>query len=342
MSPRIFSSALLSCFLVACGGGQVDPATGAAPAAPNQNQPAGAEPAPDAPGARPDVMLAVSYKETQRAASLSAAASSRRAMWSWYDSDVRNQSAQKTLLDFAAANKVNVIYLHSESLLSQKPALLGDFINRASKRGIAVELLFGASEWAQSANHQKAIDLIVKASVFVNGLTGARPSAVHFDIEPHTLPAWATDQVSLGNQLVDLYTKLYKSKTTAVKLSADIALGYEYIYLTRGGITKTMSEWLIDATDSTTVMSYRNLALGEDSITDHATHPVTYAGAKGKVSVVAVETTCSATEPAKVTFCGVGKQAMETQLGSVASFYASNPGYGGAAIHDYRNLVLLK
>jgi hypothetical protein len=45
-------------------------------------------------------------------------------------------------------------------------------MDRASKRGVAVQLLFGASEWAQSANQQKVIDLIVKASLFVNGLTG--------------------------------------------------------------------------------------------------------------------------------------------------------------------------
>jgi hypothetical protein len=263
-------------------------------------------------------------------------------MWSWYDSDVRNPATQKTMLDFAVANKVNVIYLHSETLLTQKTTLLAGFIHRASKRGIAVELLFGAAEWALTANHQRAIDLVIKASIFVNGLTSARPVALHFDVEPHTLANWPAAHGSLGNQLVDLYAKLYKAKAPGLKLGADMALGYEYIYLSRGGITKTMSEWLIDATDSTTVMSYRNFALGQDSITDHATHPVRYAASKGKIAVVAVEATCSPSEPAKVSFCRAGKQALEAELGNVLSFYGGSTGFGGFAIHDYRNFVLLK
>jgi hypothetical protein len=262
-------------------------------------------------------------------------ASGARAMWTWHDTDIDSNAKQKKMLDFAVAHKVNTIFVHSETLLD-RPALLARFLTKAAEYGVRVELLFGASEWALAANHQQPLDLLRRANLFVAGLTGARPAGIHFDIEPHALPDWQADPVSFGNQLIDLYVKLAAAKGPGLYINADIAMGYAFVSLTRNGVTKTLSQWMIDATDRTTLMDYRDYAAGEDSIIFHAGHPIAYAMAHGKRTIIGVETTCNQ-ELGKVTFCEEGERNMENQLAYVGNYYSSNSGYGGVAIHDYSN-----
>jgi hypothetical protein len=262
-------------------------------------------------------------------------AASDRAMWTWHDVDVSTAARQNTLLNFAAERGVNVIFLHSEDMLD-KPKLLSAFLTRAAAKGMKVELLFGASTWALTANHNIPLQLLKRVNTFVSGLSGARPVGVHFDIEPHALPEWNTDPVSLGNQLLSLYGKLMAAKAPGLYINADIAMGYEYLSLTRGGVTKSLSHWMVDSTDRTTLMDYRDYSSGEDSILSHALHPVSYAAIQRKRTVVGVETTCNV-QPTKVTFCEEGNRHMETQLSTVNTYFRPNAGYGGIAIHDYAN-----
>lgn len=275
---------------------------------------------------------------TQPSPALAAAtvsAANDRAMWSWTDTDVSTAARQNTMLTFAAARGVNIIFLHAEGLLN-KPELLSGFLNRAAAKGIKVELLFGAAEWSLTANHGRPLQLLGRVKTFVAGLTGARPVGVHFDIEPHGLPSWNADQVSLSNQLLALYGKLMAAKVPGLYINADIAMGYEYVSLTRDGVTRTLSQWMVDATDRTTLMDYRDYSSGNDSIISHALHPVSYALARGKRTIVGVETTCNL-QPAKITFCEEGNKRMETNLATVRTYFQSNAGFGGLAIHDYAN-----
>lgn len=311
-------AALLSAMLAGCGGGGA--------------------------GAPDTGVDAVAAPEVSAASLTAMPAASQRAMWSWYDADVRTLALRKSMLNFAVSKGINVVYLHSESLLSDNPAALTSFIKLAAARGIAVELLFGAPEWALAANHATALALAQRAYAFIGSLTGVHPVGLHFDVEPHALPEWASQQEALGNQLVDLYRELARAKPPGLYLHADIALGYAYLTLARDGQSKTLSQWLIEATDRTTVMAYRDVALGADGIVGHAAHPVGYAATLGKLAVVGVETACNAELP-KVTFCEEGAAAMQQQLDAVAAYFsggAGGAGFGGFAIHDYRNFRQLK
>lgn len=346
-----FSVICIAISLTACGGGNPDPVEpSAASSAANVEQlPVfraqlqafeGVNPVVQAPSYLSSLVIGGTAAPNQLfATAYGAGATSDRAMWTWYDSDIATTAKQNKMLDFAQARKVNNIFIHSQTLLA-KPALLAGFLNRAAARGIKVELLFGAPEWALAANHAAPLDLLKRANAFVAGLTGARPAGIHFDIEPHALPEWDTNPVSLGNQLVDLYQKLAAAKGAGLYVNADIAMGYEYVSLTRGGVTKTLSEWMVDQTDRTTLMDYRDYSSGEDSIESHAVHPISYALAHGKRTIVGVETTCNV-QPTKVTFCEEGRSRMETQLTNVNTYFASNAGYGGVAIHDYPNFQKL-
>lgn len=333
--------------LTACGGGNTDTSradagTATASTVQASEQPAHGAQLPSHGATNPATVIAQYHASAASFATaplgqLLAApvAASNRAMWTWYDSDVSTATKQNTLLNFAVARGVNVIFLHSETMLN-KPALLSRFLDRAAAKGIEVELLFGASAWALTANHGIPLALLKRVNNFVAGLTGARPVGVHFDIEPHALPEWDTDPVSLGNQLVALYDKLMEAKAHGLYINADIAMGYEYVLLTRGGVTRSLSHWMVDSTDRTTLMDYRDYSMGEDSIVSHALHPLAYAVTRGKRALIGVETTCNV-QPTKVTFCEEGNRRMETELASVNAYFGANTGYGGLAIHDYAN-----
>lgn len=270
-----------------------------------------------------------------------ASPSTYKGMWSWRDSDIIDPTAQQNLLNFAAANGVNDIYVSAQWLISDYPSQFAAFINNAADKGISVELLYGDPTWTFTANHQQALDQVSKANAFVNGLTGARPVALHFDVEPHSLPGWGANKVNYGKQLIDLYTKIMAAKNSNLLLNIDIAMGYEYFNITRSGATKTLTQWLIDTTDRTTLMDYRDFASGVDGIIDHGNHPVNYAATKGKLSYLGVETNCELT-PEKITFCEEGRNALDTELGIVKSNYSSNQGFGGTAIHDYAGYSVLQ
>ena len=260
--------------------------------------------------------------------------STYKGMWSWRDSDIINSAAQQNLLNFAVANGVNDIYVSAQGLIRDYPSQLAAFINNAANKGISVELLYGDPTWALTPNYQQALDQVSKANDFVNSLTGARPLALHFDVEPNSLSGWGTNQVNYGNQLIDLYAKIMAAKNPNLLLNIDIAMGYEYVSITRSGVAKTLTQWLIDTSDRTTLMDYRDFANGVDGIIYHADHPVNYAATKGKLSYVGVETNCGLT-PEKVTFCEEGRSALDTELGIAKSNYSCNQGFGGIAIHDY-------
>ncbi|HEY4540770.1 MAG TPA: hypothetical protein VIG66_00170 [Noviherbaspirillum sp.] len=269
-----------------------------------------------------------------------AAPSVHRGMWSWRDSDIKTASARQKLIDFAVDRKITSVYVSAQWLMRDTPQELAAFIDLAASKDISVELLLASHDWALTENHQLALDQVKKANAFVKGLTGAKPVALHFDVEPHSLPGWANNQVSYGNQLIDLYTKLRQARDPSLRLNADIAMSYRTIKITRSGVTKTLAQWMVDKSDSTTLMAYRDYATGPDSITYHADHPINYAAKKGKVSYVGVETTCGL-EPVKITFCEEKQAGMNAALSTVVSTYEGNAGFGGLAIHDYAGYSIL-
>jgi hypothetical protein len=271
---------------------------------------------------------------------IQAPATAYKAMWSWRDSDIITATARQNLINFALTNKVTSIYVSAEWLMRSYPAQLAAFIDLAASKNISVELLLANHEWALSANHTQALNQVAKANTFVRSLTGAKPVALHFDVEPHSLPNWATNQVVYGNQLVDLYTKIAAAKDPSLALNADIAMSYRWVKLPRNGVTKTMTQWVIDKTNSTTIMAYRDYALGADSITEHANVPITYAARRGKVTYVGVETNCGL-EPKKITFCEEKRVGLNTELAKVINMFAGNPGFGGLAVHDFAGYSVL-
>lgn len=259
----------------------------------------------------------------------------QRGVWVWQPAQAKDPAKAAGLLAFAAEQELTHVYLESESLLLEDPERLAAFIGEADAACVAVELLFGAAAWAQTENHGEALALVDAALTFVDGLAGARPVGLHFDVEPHGLPDWGANQGLYANQYLDLLEAMAaKLLGSELPLTVDVAFWYDSVAVDRAGKTRPLNELVQDRVDRVVVMDYRDHAEPPDGILDNAAAEVAYAEQIGRRVRIGVETTCGL-EPEKVTFCEEGAIAMTLALELTAQVYARSPAWDGVAVHDH-------
>lgn len=256
-------------------------------------------------------------------------------VWVWQPGQVTEPSQAAALLAFAAAQGVTHLYVESELLLAEAPERLALFVAEADAMCVAVELLFGAAEWALAENHAVPLALVEDGLDFVDGLAGARPVGLHFDVEPHGLADWDTNQAKYAGEYLDLLEQMAaKLQGSELALTVDVAFWYDGVAIERDGVQRPLSELVQDRVDRIVVMDYRDHAEPPDGILDNAAAEVAYAGTAGGRVRVAVEATCGLA-PEKVTFCEEGAIAMSLALELTKMSYAGSPGWDGVAVHDF-------
>jgi hypothetical protein len=216
-------------------------------------------------------------------------------------------------------------------------AALAALLRAAKAEGMAVELLFGAPEWALAANHAVPVDLARRSAALAKALRKAGqpfPTSIQMDVEPYSLPAWEADREAVAGQLVDMYVKLAAElEGSGLGLAACVPRWFDGIPLVRQGRMRPLSHWLADATDRLTLMDYVDHAEG---IIDGAAGEIAYGDSIGAEVVVGVETVPDL-EPESVTFAEEGEAAMEAALEEVRGTYATRRAYFGIAIHSYEH-----
>lgn len=256
-------------------------------------------------------------------------------MWVWQPETVMDPVETAKLLAFAEEQGVTHVYLESELLLAEQPERLAGFIADADARCVAVELLFGAADWALSEHHGVALALVEDSLDFVDALAGARPVGLHFDVEPHGLPDWGGMQAVYAGQYLDLLQAMAMSLSgSELPLTVDIAFWYDGVMIERDGMLRPLNELVQDRVDRVVVMDYRDHAEPPDGILDNAEAEVAYAGQIGRGVRVAVESTCGL-EPEKVTFCEEGAIAMTLALELAKVTFDGSSAWDGVAVHDY-------
>lgn len=256
-------------------------------------------------------------------------------LWVWQPAQAQDPGLAAQLLELATQREVTHLYLESELLLAEDPARLVAFIAEADAACVKVELLFGAADWAQTENHGVPLALVEDALDLVDGITGARPVGLHFDIEPHGLPDWDTHQAEYAGEYLDLLEAMAANLAgSELSLTVDVAFWYDGVAIERDGVQRPLSELVQDRVDRIVVMDYRDHAEPPDGILDNAAAEVAYAGTAGGRVRVAVEATCGLA-PEKVTFCEEGAIAMSLALELTKMSYAGSPGWDGVAVHDF-------
>jgi hypothetical protein len=237
-------------------------------------------------------------------------------VWWWEDPD--------QLADYTVANGFDRVYLFAEGGFGPKVRAA---ILALTDSGVAVEALGGEKRWATD-RRDDMLDFIRNARAYDKSApAGAGLSGIHVDVEPYGLRAWDRDE--RGTQL-----SLLRSLTAATGLAGDLPLAADIPFwfdgIRLGNGRGSLAKAIITATDSTTIMAYRDTGPG---VIDVARQEVRMAEALGKQTTVGVET--GDYDPPQITFFEEGRVALIDALAEIGAGFGDWPGFGGTAVHHY-------
>lgn len=261
----------------------------------------------------------------------------QRGLWVWSNLPAVQAAPRQQLLDLAADHELTTLYLQAQTLLYDDPAALADLVRQAALNGLTVELLAGNHAWVRPANHPTILALARDLKIFVQSFPGARPTALHFNIEPHALPEWPSSQATLAQALLDLLEQLAAELAgSGIELVLDIPNWYDDIQVERNGKVRPLSELVQDRVDRVVVMDYRdNAAL----MLELAEAELTYGDLIGKPVVIAAESRCL--PETDLSWCEEGRLALAEGLAAVRAGALHHQSFGGTAIHDWQGLAEL-
>jgi hypothetical protein len=254
------------------------------------------------------------------------------AIWVWDYAWVDRPEEATALLEFAAANKIDTLFLESGAALIDAPDRLEAFIHRAGAQDVRVELLFGGNEWVE--NPERGVALARAASSFVSNMAAPKATAIHFDVEPHALPGWDDDRQYFSGLYLDLLDRL-RLAVGSTPLHVDIGHFYGDVTVSRGGVTKSLLRWVLERVDGAVLMAYnsdpnRVLAFVRDE----------FAQSQGAGRKLRIGLACECELTPLENYCS--RERLDHAISVVQQAYGANPNYAGLAVQAYRAYRTLK
>jgi hypothetical protein len=263
----------------------------------------------------------------------------------WQQSTATNATERDAFFAFAASHHVRAVYLAAYDIVTDTPTALETFLRAARDRCIEVELLLGDSAWVM--DHAPAIAITQRAVAFA-ATSAAPPTALHFDVEPHSLPGWDTNIQSYSTQYLDLVAQLRTALgSSPLALRMDVAFWYDTTMVARNSMTRPLSEWVIDAVDRAVLMDYRDYVTtstttgATDGIVPNAMNEIVYADGVNREIVIGLETNPIPAYP-QTTFYEEGMAALETAIAQTDVAYGGHASYRGMAVHDLVGCRMLR
>lgn len=241
-----------------------------------------------------------------------------RAMWVW------DRSPVAELVDFASAQGVRELFVSAPTALATSPDLgwyrqLRDATRAA---GIRVQALGSETTWI---DHPRQA-LAWQSSALSTGLF----DGVHYDVEPWIHPRWATDRTAVARSYLGLLDDL--ARATALPVEADLAFWLDEVKVNG----QRLDVAALARVDAVTVLTYRTVATGPDSITALGGRALDAGARAGKPVRLAVETRQLGDDPvaAKQSFAGHTRTELDRVLAEVDAAEATSASYRGMAVHD--------
>lgn len=119
-----------------------------------------------------------------------------RAAYLW--SGIFEEHSDEYIIDFATVKEIKTIYLSLSKNLSDEK--IQGFIEKGAGKGVAVQLLIGSNELLSPGRMGAVDSLLVRIATL-------KPSGLHLDIEPHTLPAWKENQAAMTDRYIAVLEK---------------------------------------------------------------------------------------------------------------------------------------
>ena len=272
-----------------------------------------------------------------------------------------------SIISGAKTNGVNTIYVSVDSYLDiftmqkgqerekQKEAFgdkLEDFIIRAKNLGIAVDAEAGWRNWAEGDNIYKAFAVVNYVKNF-NASRQNKFRGFQYDVEPYLLDSYKKDQTPVLKNFVGLIDKTqYYLATSTLQFSIVVPDFYDEKdkmtqKFTYDGEKDYAFKHLLNVLDkrpngSIIIMSYRNLAIGDDSTVEISSNEMRTAksGAYKTKIIIAQET--GDVPPPYITFHSTSKKYLFSQIEKINTTFDSYPNFGGIAIHYANAFLALK
>lgn len=250
-----------------------------------------------------------------------------KATWLWNPWLIVNSSAD--ILNFAASQQVNLIYLQIDSDLDAE--MYHHFIAAASAQGIAVQALDGAPSWALDSKRsqlQASLDWI--SSYQAGASADERFSGIHMDIEPYLLPEWKSSQKTvIAGWQQSVLNIAQTAKQLQIPASADIPFWLHT--LNTADDSASLSSWMMQQYASITIMAYRDTA---SAILEVAEAQLAEGDRNHTPVYIGVETNAS-DEGNQITFHEEGAAYLDNQLALVSKLAGAHQSFAGIAVHDY-------
>lgn len=264
---------------------------------------------------------AIAAGTVMAAGSASAATTPSRAMWVW------SKANPTDVITFAQNHGVSRLFVAVPWNVAASSDLprLKQLSAAAGAVGIRVDALGGDPTW--TTNPSAAVTW-ERGAIATHLFAG-----VHVDIEPYALSGWSnrSTQASLVTSYLSTLGSMHTTAAAAgMPLEADVPFWYNTIATG----ASTMADGVLARVDAVTVMSYRNVATGANSITDIGSDMLTRGAAAGVPVRLAAETN-PLSECPTCTFAGTSAATLDTALAAVDNTEAGSPSYAGMAVEDY-------
>lgn len=254
-----------------------------------------------------------------------------RATWVWNPWMLLEDEDEA--INFLVDQHINKIYLQIDYDISLE--VYRSFIEKTASKGIQTYALAGEEYWVSSKSVGYINELLDWLNMYQKAATSSQQFlGMHLDIEPYLNSSWETNQEGL----IEIYqTLIQEGKTWAknwdVPFEVDIPFWFDEIQYDNEDGKGNLAEWVIQHTDSVTIMAYRDNA---PMIIEIVTDEIEYAEKYGKAIVIGVETMRSE-EIETVSFFEEGTEVMNEELNKVIQHYRQSKAFNGIAIHHFES-----
>ncbi|PLT31883.1 amidase [Peribacillus deserti] len=262
-----------------------------------------------------------------------------RSTWLW-DTD-QIETREEELLNFLESHFVTDVFLQINRDIG--PDSYKQFIHQASNRNIKVHALDGAPGWVSPGGgvyQQLFFDWLQDYQSHV--LPEEKFSGVHLDVEPYLYEGWDSQY---GKTVLAYQNVVMSSYQSSKKLGLNLALDIPFWFDERKYSNKygkgILSEWIINQTDSVTIMAYRNAAEGPNGIIGLVQNEMNYASLRNKKVSIGIET-AESSEGNFLSFYDYNQSYMDNQLEMVRNQYQPLQSYNGFSIHSLHSWMIMK
>ncbi len=249
-------------------------------------------------------------------AGLTAAPVNTRAMWLW------GTDPAADVIAWATRHNVSEVFVYVPPSVLTDGGLerLQDLKERAVARRIKLRALGGEADWVIRPAEALAWQRTAVSTGLFDG--------IHLDVEPYLIDAWTTDLQATAAAYLKLLDRMRAAST--LPLEADVPFWFGQFSVGR----RNLAAEVLRRVNGVTVMSYRDTAIGPNSMLAVSRDWLARGKAAGKRVRLAAETG-PLPDCRHCTFHEEGAVALTLELAKVDAATRQTAAFGGIAVHHY-------